>query len=170
MRVSRTPNSNSSTLEDKLKPQSVFQSKKQIMSALKTVATANAPAAIGPYAQAIVANGLVFCSGQIPLTASGELVQGDVTAQTARLPSHPLTLQHQVFSNMKAVLAEAHSGLDAVMKTTVFLKDLGRDFTAMNAVYAEYFGAHRPARSTVEVARLPKDVLVEIECIASVKS
>lgn len=124
---------------------------------MKTVSTTNAPAAIGPYAQGIVVNGLFFSSGQIPLTANGELVEGDVVAQT-----------NQVFENLRAVLAEAGSSLDKVVKTTVFLKDMN-DFATMNEVYAQNFGDHKPARSAVEVARLPKDVKVEIEVIAVVE-
>ncbi|AWE05948.1 deaminase [Lysinibacillus sp. 2017] len=124
---------------------------------MKTVSTANAPAAIGPYAQGIVVNNLFYSSGQIPLTATGELVDGDIEVQT-----------NQVFENLKAVLAAAGSSLDQVVKTTVFMKDMN-DFVAMNEVYASHFGTHKPARSAVEVARLPKDVKVEIEVIALVK-
>ena len=124
---------------------------------MKTISTTNAPAAIGPYAQGIVVNGLFFSSGQIPLTAQGELVEGDIVAQTT-----------QVFENLRAVLAEAGSSLDKVIKTTVFLKDMN-DFAAMNEAYAQNFGDHKPARSAVEVARLPKDVKVEIEVIAVVE-
>ncbi|RHW31751.1 RidA family protein [Lysinibacillus yapensis] len=124
---------------------------------MKTVSTTNAPAAIGPYAQGIVVNGIFYSSGQIPLTASGELVEGDIVAQT-----------NQVFENLKAVLAEAGSSLEKVVKTTVFLGDMN-DFGAMNEVYASHFGDHKPARSAVEVARLPKDVKVEIEVIAVVE-
>lgn len=124
---------------------------------MKTISTTNAPAAIGPYAQGIVVNGLFYSSGQIPLTAQGELVEGDITAQT-----------NQVFENLKAVLAAAGSSLDKVVKTTVFLKDMN-DFAAMNETYAQNFGEHKPARSAVEVARLPKDVKVEIEVIAVVE-
>ncbi len=124
---------------------------------MKTISTTNAPAAIGPYAQGIVVNGLFYSSGQIPLTAQGELVEGDITAQT-----------NQVFENLRAVLAAAGSSLDKVVKTTVFLKDMN-DFAAMNETYAENFGDHKPARSAVEVARLPKDVKVEIEVIAVVE-
>lgn len=124
---------------------------------MKTVSTTNAPAAIGPYAQGIIVNGMFYSSGQIPLTAEGELVTGDIQEQT-----------HQVFANLKAVLAEAGSSLDNVVKTTVFMKDMN-DFVAMNEVYASHFGEHKPARSAVEVARLPKDVKVEIEVIAIVK-
>ncbi|MEK4423571.1 RidA family protein [Solibacillus sp. FSL K6-1523] len=124
---------------------------------MKAVSTTNAPAAIGPYAQGMIVNNLFYSSGQIPLTASGELVEGDIEVQT-----------NQVFENLKAVLAAAGSSLDQVVKTTVFMKDMN-DFAVMNEVYASHFGAHKPARSAVEVARLPKDVKVEIEVIALVK-
>lgn len=124
---------------------------------MKSVSTTNAPAAIGPYAQGIIVNNMFYSSGQIPLTAAGELVEGDIEAQT-----------HQVFENLKAVLASAGSSLDQVVKTTVFMKDMN-DFATMNDVYATHFGEHKPARSAVEVARLPKDVKVEIEVIALVK-
>ncbi|MFJ7733570.1 RidA family protein [Lysinibacillus sp. NPDC097231] len=124
---------------------------------MNVVATTNAPAAIGPYSQGIIVNGMFYSSGQIPLTAAGELVEGDITVQT-----------NQVFANLKAVLEAAGSSLDNVVKTTVFMKDMN-DFVAMNEVYASHFGDHKPARSAVEVARLPKDVKVEIEVIAIVK-
>ena len=124
---------------------------------MKTVSTTNAPAAIGPYAQGIIVNNMFYSSGQIPLTASGDLVDGDITVQTT-----------QVFENLKAVLAAAGTSLNHVVKTTVFMKDMN-DFAAMNEVYAAHFGEHKPARSAVEVARLPKDVLVEIEVIDLVK-
>lgn len=124
---------------------------------MKSVSTTNAPAAIGPYAQGIIVNNMFYSSGQIPLTAAGELVEGDIEVQT-----------HQVFENLKAVLAAAGSSLDQVVKTTVFMKDMN-DFVAMNEVYASHFGEHKPARSAIEVARLPKDVKVEIEVIALVK-
>jgi 2-iminobutanoate/2-iminopropanoate deaminase len=121
----------------------------------KIVSTPAAPAAIGPYSQAVVYNGLVYCSGQIPLDpAPGRLVDGSVAEQTVR-----------VLDNLKAVLEAAGSGLDKVLKTTVFMKDLG-EFAAMNEVYARYFGENPPARATVEAARLPRDVRVEIECVA----
>lgn len=122
------------------------------------VATGNAPQAIGPYSQAVKTNGLVFCSGQIPLDpATGQVVAGGIAEQTAR-----------VLDNLKGVLEAAGAGLDSVVKTTVFVKDLA-EFGAMNEVYGTYFSAGAPARSTVEVARLPKDVKVEIEAIAFVK-
>lgn len=124
---------------------------------MKAISTTNAPAAIGPYAQGIIVNGMFYSSGQIPLTAGGELVEGDIKDQT-----------NQVFENLKAVLAEAGTSLDNVVKTTVFMKDMN-DFVAMNEVYAAHFGEHKPARSAVEVARLPKDVKVEIEVIAVIK-
>ncbi|MBZ5647849.1 MAG: RidA family protein [Acidobacteriia bacterium] len=120
------------------------------------IATKDAPQAIGPYSQAIKANGLVFCSGQVALDpASGQVVAGDVAAQTER-----------VLKNLAGVLAAAGSGMDKVLKTTVFLKNMG-DFAAMNEVYGRHFKPPFPARSTVEVARLPKDVLVEIDVIAT---
>jgi 2-iminobutanoate/2-iminopropanoate deaminase len=122
-----------------------------------TIATAQAPQAIGPYAQAVVSNGIAYLSGQIPLDpATGQIVEGDIAAQTAR-----------VLENLKAVLAACGSSLDQVLKTTVYLKDLG-EFARMNEVYARYFAATPPARSTVEVARLPREARVEIDAIARV--
>lgn len=119
------------------------------------IATDQAPAAIGPYSQAIRLGDMVYTSGQVALDpSSGELVGDDVTAQT-----------QQVFENLAAVLEAAGCSLATVIKTTVFLKDM-RDFEAMNAVYAEAFGGDRPARSTVAVAGLPKGALVEIEAVA----
>ena len=121
----------------------------------EVIATKDAPQAIGPYSQAIKAGGLVFCSGQIAIdSASGAIVPGGVAQQTER-----------VLQNLSRVLQAAGSGLDRVVKTTVFLKNMG-DFAAMNEVYGRYFTSAPPARSTVEVARLPKDVLVEIDVIA----
>ena len=125
----------------------------------KAVQTDAAPKALGPYSQAIVANGMVFCAGQIPLDpATGNIVTGGIAEQT-----------HQVLKNLRAVLKAAGSDLDRSVKTTVFLKSM-ESFTAMNEVYGrpEYFGANPPARSTVEVARLPRDVMVEIEVVALV--
>jgi 2-iminobutanoate/2-iminopropanoate deaminase len=123
--------------------------------AKKTVQSNAAPKAIGPYSQAIAANGFIYCSGQIGLDpATTEMVSGGVEAQT-----------HQVLKNLAAVLAAAGSDLGKVVKTTVFLKSMG-DFAAMNGVYAGYFGDAPPARSTIEVARLPRDALVEIEVVA----
>jgi 2-iminobutanoate/2-iminopropanoate deaminase len=121
------------------------------------VQTKNAPQAIGPYSQGIVVNNLFYSSGQIPLRPDGTLVEGDVQVQAT-----------QVFENLKAVLEEAVASLNTVVKATVFIKDMN-DFAALNEVYGDYFGDHKPARSCVEVARLPKDVLVEIEVIALVK-
>ena len=124
----------------------------------QVIATDNAPAAIGPYSQAVLVGILLFTAGQIPLDpATGLVVAGDVKAQTAR-----------VLENLKAIVEASGSSLAKVVKTTVFLKDFN-DFAAMNAIYESYLGAQGvqpPARSTVEVARLPKDVLVEIELIA----
>ena len=122
--------------------------------ARSVVATGDAPQAIGPYSQAIALDGLVFCSGQIPLTPQGTLVEGDIAAQT-----------RQVLTNLKHVLEAAGSSLGQVLKTTVFLADMA-DFQAMNAVYGEFFTSEPPARSTVQVARLPRDARVEIEAIA----
>ncbi len=124
---------------------------------MRFVQTDDAPAAIGPYSQAVVTDGWVWCSGQIAMDpVSGKVIDGDVTAQT-----------HQVFRNLKAVLDAAGSGLPRVVKCTVFLRSMD-DFAAVNAVYAEWFGEHRPARAAVEVSRLPKDVDVEIEAVARV--
>ncbi len=125
---------------------------------MKTIiSTRHAPEAIGPYSQAVVHNGLAFLSGQIPLDpTTGQLVEGDITAQT-----------EQVLENISAVLEAAGSSRDQVLKTTVFLKSM-TDFPAMNQVYARYFQSNPPARSTVEAARLPKDVQIEIDCIAVV--
>src|SRR5829696_4444486 len=122
---------------------------------MQTVQTDNAPAAIGPYSQAIVANGFVFTAGQVPFDpASMQLVEGDIAAQT-----------EQVMKNVAAILRQAGADLSTVVKTTVFLRDMN-DFAAMNEVYARHFGEHKPARSTVQVARLPRDVAVEIEAVA----
>lgn len=118
------------------------------------VDTKSAPAAIGPYSQAVIFGNLVITSGQIPLNAEGQLVEGGITEQT-----------EQVFANLRAVLEAAHTGLDRVVKTTVFLADMN-EFAAMNAVYEKHIPAPYPARSTVQVARLPRDVRVEIEVIA----
>lgn len=118
------------------------------------VETPQAPAAIGPYSQAVHTDNLVFCSGQIPLRADMSLEDGDVAAQT-----------RQVLTNLSAVLSAAGSSLAHVVKTTVFLHDMN-DFAAMNAVYGEFFTSEQPARSTIQVARLPRDVRVEIEAIA----
>lgn len=120
----------------------------------QVVSTQEAPAAIGPYSQALKLDKFVFASGQIPLTPKGEIISGGIEAQT-----------RQVISNLTAVLEAAGSSLDKVVKTTVFLKDL-TDFAAFNQVYGEVFRDSPPARSTVQVSALPKDALVEIEAIA----
>jgi len=121
----------------------------------EVISTTEAPQAIGPYSQAIRANGLVFVSGQVAIDpATQQVIQGDVAVQTER-----------VLKNLIAILKGAGSSLQQVVKSTVFLKNMG-DFAAMNEVYGRHFSAPHPARSTVEVARLPKDVLVEIDVIA----
>jgi 2-iminobutanoate/2-iminopropanoate deaminase len=124
---------------------------------MHVVSTKKAPAAIGPYSQGIIVNNLFYSSGQIPLTKEGVMVEGDITEQT-----------HQVFQNLQAVLEEAGASLETVVKATVFIKDMN-DFGSINEVYGQYFDQHKPARSCVEVARLPKDAGVEIEVIALVK-
>jgi len=122
----------------------------------KHVQTANAPKPIGPYSQAVIAGGLLFVSGQIPLDPrTGELIEGDIEAQT-----------EQVFKNLLAILKEANSGPEHVVKATVFLRDM-QDFPRMNEVYARYFGKEPPARSTVQAAALPRGVAVEIDVIAA---
>lgn len=119
------------------------------------IVTDKAPAPIGPYSQAIRAGGLIYVSGQIPIDpASGALVEGDIAAQT-----------RQVLKNLAAILDAAGSGLGKVVKTTIFLTNLD-DFARLNQVYAEYLGESKPARATVQVSRLPKEVLVEIEAVA----
>jgi 2-iminobutanoate/2-iminopropanoate deaminase len=122
---------------------------------IETVCTEKAPAALGPYSQALRAGGMVWCSGQIPIDPARNTVTAvGIEAQT-----------RQAIANLSNVLEAAGSSLSKVVKTTVFVKDMN-DFAALNAVYAEMFGPTRPARSCVEVARLPRDVLVEIECVA----
>ena len=119
------------------------------------IKTDKAPAAIGPYSQAIEVNGMIYTSGVVPIDpATGEVVTGDIKVQATR-----------VFESMKALLEAAGSGMDKAVKTTVFIKDMN-DFAALNEVYAIYFTGDFPARSCVEVARLPKDVLLELEVIA----
>jgi 2-iminobutanoate/2-iminopropanoate deaminase len=121
----------------------------------EVIATKEGPQAIGPYSQAIRANGFVFVSGQVAIDpATQQVISGDAAAQTDR-----------VLKNLSGILKAAGSGLEKVVRSTVFLKNMG-DFTAMNEVYGRFFGSAPPARSTVEVARLPKDVLVEIDVIA----
>ncbi|HKC84565.1 MAG TPA: RidA family protein [Blastocatellia bacterium] len=122
---------------------------------MESIQTDRAPEAIGPYSQAIKANGFIFASGQIPLDpATMQIVEGGIQEQTGR-----------VLDNLKAVLEAAGSSLGRVVKTTVYLADMG-EFAAMNEIYAKYFGATKPARSTVQVARLPRDVRIEIDVVA----
>lgn len=129
------------------------------MPTLQPIQTPDAPAAIGPYSQAIVAGGFVFTAGQIPLDpATGQMVGEDITQQTER-----------ALDNLGAVLQAAGASLQTVVKTTVFLRDMD-DFAAMNEVYGRYFGEHRPARSAVQAARLPRDARVEIEAVAALSS
>lgn len=123
---------------------------------IETIATENAPKALGPYSQALRAGGFIFCSGQIPINPATNAVEAvTIEDQTRRC-----------IENLGSVLEKAGSSLSKVVKTTVFIKDMN-DFAALNSVYAEMFGGTKPARSCVEVARLPKDVRVEIECIAA---
>ncbi len=121
---------------------------------MQKVSTQNAPAAIGPYSQAVIANGMVFTSGQIALKPDGSFLDGTVAEQA-----------EQVLQNLQAVLTEAGSDFAKVIKTTVFLEDMN-DFATLNEVYAKYFGDAKPARSTVAVKTLPKNAKVEIECVA----
>lgn len=124
---------------------------------MKTVDTNKVPEALGPYSHATVVNDLVFTSGQIPLTLDGNIVSDDVQEQTK-----------QVLENLTVVLQEAGSDLDSVVKATIFISDMN-NFQKINEIYGDYFGKYQPARSSVEVARLPKDVKVEIELIGKVK-
>lgn len=123
---------------------------------MNIISTQNAPQAIGPYSQAIVANGLIYTSGQIGLMPNGEMAGNEISSQA-----------NQVLSNLKAVLESGGSSMDRVIKTTIFLADMD-DFTEVNEIYAKHFGNHKPARSTVAAKTLPKNALVEIECIAMV--
>lgn len=127
------------------------------MSEKKVIQTNLAPQAIGPYSQAIQVGSMIFTSGQIPLNKEGELVEGGIKEQTT-----------QVIQNLQAVLEATGCTLDDIIKTTVYIKDMN-EFTQLNETYGEFFSQSKPARSTVEVARLPKDVKVEIECIALLK-
>ena len=122
---------------------------------IETITSENAPKALGPYSQALKTGGFIFCSGQIPINPATNMVEAATIEEQTR----------QAIANLKNVLEKAGSSLANVVKTTVFIKDMN-DFAALNAVYAEMFGQTKPARSCVEVARLPKDVKVEIECIA----
>ncbi len=124
---------------------------------MKLVQTNKAPSAIGPYSQAVVANGMVFTSGQIALTPDGIMLENDIAIQTK-----------QVLKNLQGVLEEAGASMDSVIKTTIFLDSMD-DFAAVNEIYAEAFGSHKPARSTVAVKTLPKNALVEIDAVALVK-
>ena len=121
---------------------------------MNTVQTDDAPRAIGPYSQAIQVDGWLYASGQLPMTPAGDMVEGDIEAQA-----------EQVFNNIEAILKAAGGSLSQVVKATVFVQDLN-DFTQLNAIYERRFAGHKPARSTVEVARLPRDARVEIEIIA----
>jgi len=123
---------------------------------IETIATESAPKALGPYSQALKTGGFIFCSGQIPINPATNSVEAATIEDQTR----------QAISNLRNVLEKAGSSLSKVVKTTVFIKDMN-DFAALNGVYAEMFGDTKPARSCVEVARLPKDVKVEIECIAA---
>lgn len=123
---------------------------------MKFVQTDKAPSAIGPYSQAVVANGMVYTSGQIALTQEGVMLEEDVVTQTK-----------QVLSNLKAVLEEAGSSMDKVVKTTIFIASMD-DFGIINEIYEEAFGSHKPARATVAVKTLPKNALVEIDAVALV--
>ncbi|MCE3039360.1 RidA family protein [Helicobacter anatolicus] len=123
---------------------------------MKIIATQQAPQAIGPYSQAIVSDNMLYTSGQIPLDAEGNFVDGDIKVQTK-----------QVLKNLDAVFRAANTHSANVIKTTVFLANM-EDFAAFNEIYAEFFGSHKPARSTIAVKTLPKNALVEIECIAKI--
>ena len=124
---------------------------------MKYVNTSNAPAAIGPYSQAVSVNGFLFLSGQLGLDPASMILFDGVEAQA-----------HQIFRNIKAILAENQKDFSHIVKTTIFLTSMD-DFALVNVIHADYFGDHRPARSTIAVARLPKNALIEIECIASEK-
>ena len=124
---------------------------------MNIIKTSNAPEAIGPYSQAVESNGFLFTSGQIPMQKDGNLVDGDVEAQT-----------HQVFKNLKATLEAASLDLDDVIKVNIFISDM-EEFSRINKVYGEYFNSHKPARSCVQVARLPLDVKLELEVVACMK-
>ena len=121
---------------------------------MKYIHTDNAPAAIGPYSQAVVVNGFVYCSGQIGLDPKAGVLVGGIEEQTK-----------QALQNLKSVLMAADTDLEFVIKTTIFLKNMN-DFTTVNDIYGKYFGGHKPARATVEVSNLPKGALVEIEAVA----
>ena len=122
----------------------------------QAIYTPNAPEPIGPYSQAIVSNGFIFVSGQIPIDTTGEVIDSDISAQTK-----------QVMRNISEILDKAGSSFEKVVKTTIYLKSI-KDFSFVNDIYGTYFQELPPARTTIEVNRLPKDVLVEIDCIATV--
>jgi len=124
---------------------------------MKFVQTSKAPSAIGPYSQAVIANGMVYTSGQIALTPDGVMLENNVVIQTK-----------QVLQNLKAVLEEANSSMDLVVKTTIFIDNMD-DFVTINKIYEEAFGLHKPARATVAVKTLPKNALVEIDAVALIK-
>lgn len=124
---------------------------------MKYISTHDAPAAIGPYSQAVVVGNLVFCSGQIPLDCGSMQIVGENIVDQA----------NQVLSNIKSVVEASGSSVNRIIKTTVFLKNMSH-FTDFNKVYSDFFTNHKPARSTVEVSALPKNVLIEIECIAEI--
>ncbi|NKQ41844.1 MAG: RidA family protein [Sulfurovum sp.] len=123
---------------------------------MKVIETKNAPVAIGPYSQAIQVGGMLYTSGQIPMTPDGELIKGDIREQT-----------RQVLKNLGEVLGEAGASYNDVIKTTIYITDMD-NFLAVNTVYAEFFNEHKPARSTVAVKTLPKNVDIEIDCIARI--
>ncbi len=125
---------------------------------IKTISTKNAPTPFGPYSQAIVANGFVFCSGQIGTNPQTGILANGVEEQA-----------HQILKNLQGVLEEANSSLEHVLKTTIFITNIS-DFSKINSIYEEYFPAHKPARATVEVSNLPKGALIEIEAIAVASS
>jgi 2-iminobutanoate/2-iminopropanoate deaminase len=124
---------------------------------MKFISTNKAPQAIGPYSQAVVVNNMVYTSGQIALTPDGKMLENNIEIQTK-----------QVLENLKNVLIEAGSSLNKVIKTTIFLSDMD-NFTIVNKIYAEFFNSHKPVRSTVAVKTLPKNALVEIDCIALIE-
>ena len=124
---------------------------------MEFIATNTAPAAVGPYSQAVKAAGMVYCSGQIPLKIDGTIIEGGIKEQA-----------EQVLENLEAVLGAAGSGLSMAVKCTVYLTDLA-NFAVMNEVYAAHFRDHKPARVTIQISKLPKDALIEIDCIAVAK-
>ena len=135
---------------------------------MKYIQTDRAPQAIGPYSQAVVANGMVFVSGQIALTPKGEMLHNHAVLQTEEVLKHDVALQtEQVLKNLGAILDKAGSSFSQVVKTTIYLDSMA-DFAIVNEIYAKFFGDHKPARATVAVKALPKDALVEIDAVAVV--